>query len=207
MKNKYGIGFLLFLILVVFGITCAYQLSLNKGKREIQAEINAKEQKEMNNTSVAADGQALKDDCYYLKELNGYVVVYLSDKKTVYEYTDISLEDLPENLQKEIQNGKYIETLESLYGFLENYSSYTCNLLKGQKIMDDKKVARINELYHKSKSEGLTPEELKEQQILRKEYIDSFKRNLRGQLNNISIKEKDGSITNLGEKFGNKKGN
>lgn len=78
---------------------------------------------------------------------------------------------------------------------------------KGQKIMDDKKVARINELYHKSKAEGLTPEELKEQQILRKEYIDSFKRNLRGQLNNISIKEKDGSITNLGEKFGNKKGN
>ena len=47
--------------------------------------------------------------------------------------------------------------------------------------MDDKKVARINELYHKSKSEGLTPEELKEQQILRKEYIDSFKRNLREQ--------------------------
>lgn len=73
--------------------------------------------------------------------------------------------------------------------------------------MDDKKVARINELYHKSKAEGLTAEELKEQQILRKEYIDSFKRNLRGQLNNISIKEKDGSITNLGEKFGNKKGN
>ena len=123
MKNKYGIGFLLFLILVVFGITCAYQLSLNKGKREIQAEINAKEQREMHDTSVAADGQALKDDCYYLKELNGYVVVYLSDKKTVYEYTDISLEYLPENLQKEIQNGKYIETSESLYGFLENYSS------------------------------------------------------------------------------------
>ena len=61
--------------------------------------------------------------------------------------------------------------------------------------MDDKKVARINELYHKSKAEGLTPEELKEQQILRKEYIDSFKRNLRGQLNNISIKEKDGRLS------------
>ena len=108
---------------MVLAFYCFYQLSLNKGKREIQAEINAKEQKEMNNTSVAADGQALKDDCYYLKELNGYVVVYLSDKKTVYEYTDISLEGLPENLQKEIQNGKYIETSESLYGFLENYSS------------------------------------------------------------------------------------
>lgn len=73
--------------------------------------------------------------------------------------------------------------------------------------MNDQKIARINELYHKSKAEGLTPEEAKEQQILRREYIDSFKRNLRGQLDNISIQEKDGSITNLGEKFGKKKGN
>lgn len=71
----------------------------------------------------------------------------------------------------------------------------------------EEKIARINELYHKSKAEGLTEEELKEQQILRREYIDAFKRNLRGQLDNISIKEADGSITNLGEKYGNKKGN
>ena len=71
--------------------------------------------------------------------------------------------------------------------------------------MDDK-IKRINELYHKSKAEGLSEEELKEQQILRREYIDSFKRNLRSQLNNISIQEEDGSITDLGEKFGNKKG-
>ena len=45
MKNKYGIGFLLFLILIVFGITCAYQLSLNRGKREIQAEKTEKRKK------------------------------------------------------------------------------------------------------------------------------------------------------------------
>ena len=73
--------------------------------------------------------------------------------------------------------------------------------------MDDKKIARINELYHKSKEEGLTEAELEEQQILRREYVDSFKRSLRGQLNNISIREADGSITDLGEKFGNKTGN
>lgn len=73
--------------------------------------------------------------------------------------------------------------------------------------MDDKKIARINELYHKSKAEGLSEEELKEQQILRREYIDSFKRNLRGQMDQISIREPDGTITDLGEKFGNKKGN
>lgn len=72
--------------------------------------------------------------------------------------------------------------------------------------MDDKKIARINELYHKSKAEGLTEDELKEQHILRREYIDSFKRNLKSQLDNISIVEADGSITDLGEKFGKKRG-
>ena len=73
--------------------------------------------------------------------------------------------------------------------------------------MDEKKIARINELYHKSKAEGLTEKEKKEQQILRREYIEAFKMSLRGQLNNISIQEKDGTITNLGEKYGNKEAN
>ena len=73
--------------------------------------------------------------------------------------------------------------------------------------MDEQKIARINELYHKSKAEGLTDDERKEQQVLRREYVDSFKRNLRGQLDQISIQEADGSITNLGEKFGIKEGN
>lgn len=65
-------------------------------------------------------------------------------------------------------------------------------------------IARINELYHKSKAEGLTEEEKKEQAELRQAYVANVRANLRGQLNNINIQEKDGSITNLGEKFGNK---
>lgn len=73
--------------------------------------------------------------------------------------------------------------------------------------MLEEKIQRINELYRESKAEGLTAEEFQEQKVLRAEYIDAFKRNLRGQLNNISIQEKDGTITNLGEKFGNKKAN
>ena len=73
--------------------------------------------------------------------------------------------------------------------------------------MNEEKIKRINELYHKSKAEGLTPEEAAEQQKLRREYIESFKRNLRGTLNNISIKEEDGSITDLGEKYGSKYNN
>ncbi|RHR32577.1 DUF896 domain-containing protein [Clostridium sp. AF19-22AC] len=73
--------------------------------------------------------------------------------------------------------------------------------------MDEQKIKRINELYRKSKAEGLTDSEKKEQKILRQEYVDSFRRNLRSQLDRIDIEEKDGSVTNLGEKFGIKKGN
>ena len=73
--------------------------------------------------------------------------------------------------------------------------------------MKREQIDRINELYHKSRAEGLTDEEKKEQQLLRQEYIASVRENLRGQLNNISIQEKDGSITDLGKKYGQKKGN
>lgn len=72
--------------------------------------------------------------------------------------------------------------------------------------MTEEKIQRINELARKSKSEGLSEDEKAEQQALRREFIDDFKRNLRSNLDNISIKEEDGSITNLGEKYGNKKG-
>ena len=72
--------------------------------------------------------------------------------------------------------------------------------------MTEERIQRLNELYHKAKTEGLTDAEKQEQQILRKEFIDSFRRNLRGQLDNISIQEADGSITNLGEKHGIKEG-
>lgn len=64
--------------------------------------------------------------------------------------------------------------------------------------MNEEQIKRINELYHKSKSpEGLTPEETKEQAHLRWQYINDFKRNLRGVLSNVDIQEKDGSITHV----------
>lgn len=72
--------------------------------------------------------------------------------------------------------------------------------------MDQSKITRINELYRKSKAEGLTTTEKKEQADLRREYIESVRRNLRGQLNNIDIQNPDGSVENLGEKYGRKAG-
>lgn len=66
----------------------------------------------------------------------------------------------------------------------------------------DERIARINALYHKSQKEGLTEEEKAEQARLRKEYVASVRANLRGQLDNITIINPDGTKENLGEKFG-----
>ena len=68
--------------------------------------------------------------------------------------------------------------------------------------MDSTRIDRINELYHKSQSIGLTEEEKAEQAALRQEYIAAIRASLRGTLNNISIQEPDGSITDLGRKYG-----
>ena len=67
-------------------------------------------------------------------------------------------------------------------------------------VITEEKIKRINELFHKSKAEGLTKAEKKEQDLLRKEYIASVRANLRGQLNQIDLVNPDGTTTSLAEK-------
>ena len=66
--------------------------------------------------------------------------------------------------------------------------------------MTNEKIARINELAHKSKTTVLTEAEKAEQQALRREYLDDIKASLRAQLNNTSIQEPDGTIHKLAKK-------
>lgn len=68
--------------------------------------------------------------------------------------------------------------------------------------MTQEKIDRINALYRKSQAEGLTEEEKMEQALLRKEFVASVKSNLRSHLNNIDMVNEDGSVENLGEKYG-----
>ncbi|MGN0485009.1 MAG: DUF896 domain-containing protein [Lachnospiraceae bacterium] len=71
--------------------------------------------------------------------------------------------------------------------------------------MDQKGIDRINELAHKAKAEGLTKAEKEEQAILRQQFIADIKANVRNQLNNIDMVQEDGTIENLGEKYGKRK--
>jgi hypothetical protein len=60
---------------------------------------------------------------YYLKSQNGYIVVYYGDQKTVYEYTEVSVENLTQFEQIQLEEGLFIKDLDELYSALENYSS------------------------------------------------------------------------------------
>lgn len=122
MERKYSIGLLAASALCLLTLSFAFhaQYKYDQSQARLRAEAELKQQQEQ---SVTTQGNAEKSESFYLMELNGYVAVYEKDKKTLYEYTNIKLTDLPEELQKEISAGKLLESTEKLYGFLENYSS------------------------------------------------------------------------------------
>ncbi len=61
----------------------------------------------------------------------------------------------------------------------------------------DETIKRINALYHLSKERELTDEEKAEQKALRQVYINSVKGNLQSQLDNLYIKNADGTVTKV----------
>ncbi|MBR1693449.1 MAG: hypothetical protein IJ711_11845 [Lachnospiraceae bacterium] len=60
---------------------------------------------------------------FYLIAEDNLITVYYGDLATVYLYTDISMDALPDDLKQEILDKKFIESEEELYNFLESYSS------------------------------------------------------------------------------------
>lgn len=60
---------------------------------------------------------------YYIKLSKGLITVFYSDRKTVYEYTDINISQLPSKLAIDVINGLEVKDEKELYDFLENYSS------------------------------------------------------------------------------------
>ena len=66
--------------------------------------------------------------------------------------------------------------------------------------MTEDKIKRINELARKQKAEGLTEEEKAEQAVLRREYIESYKRSLVAQLENTYVVDDKGNKQKLTER-------
>lgn len=60
---------------------------------------------------------------FYVVVKNGYVVVYNSDLKSVYEYTHIEAKNLPEADRTALSQGIYVDNIDELYALLESYTS------------------------------------------------------------------------------------
>ena len=58
-------------------------------------------------------------------------------------------------------------------------------------MITDEEIARINELAHKKKAEGLTHEEVKEQRALREKFLENFRAGFKQQLENIELVDPD----------------
>ncbi len=80
-------------------------------------------QKELEKENATESLNVIVPYAYVLLPEDGFVAVYQADRETLYATTGILLENLPDNLQEEIQDGKIIDSEEQLYNFLENYSS------------------------------------------------------------------------------------
>lgn len=60
-------------------------------------------------------------------------------------------------------------------------------------MLDENKMKRINELAQKKKTIGLTDEEGKEQTLLRKEYLQSFRKSFKKTIENTTIIDPEGN--------------
>jgi len=66
--------------------------------------------------------------------------------------------------------------------------------------MTEELIARINFLSRKSKAEGLTEEEKKEQELLRKQYIAEFRQGVKNTLSNVYVVDEKGNKKKLKKK-------
>lgn len=127
MKKKFCIGFFTAALSAFILLSAAYHFTYERAVERAREEMALSGQKEKESQesreALPAEGEAVKEDGYYLMEVNGYVAVFLSDRKTPYDYTSIEVAGLPATLQNEIKNGKYIAGIQQLYSFLESYSS------------------------------------------------------------------------------------
>ncbi|MBL0388170.1 DUF896 domain-containing protein [Tumebacillus sp. ITR2] len=60
-------------------------------------------------------------------------------------------------------------------------------------MLSSDKIDRINVLSRKKKAGTLTPEEAAEQQALRTEYLEAFRKDFRSQLDSIKFVDEDGN--------------
>ncbi len=115
---------------IFIGVAVSVQRSSTPQKEQRGVELVETEipQTETENETVASEPDTAAVTAeetyeYVLVDHNNYVAVYQLPERTIYEYTDVIMDVLPEEIREEIRRGKYLRNEEELYNFLENYTS------------------------------------------------------------------------------------
>lgn len=107
-------------LLIAGGYYWNYTVQKQEEARLTKEKQQIEETKDEDTRETGSEKKAYE---YVIVNEDGYLTVYKKDLKTVYLHTDISYEELHDDLQQKIDNGYPIQTPEELYDFLENYSS------------------------------------------------------------------------------------
>lgn len=112
MKRTYSIGLFVGIFLLIILSVISYFIYI----KQLEEQPEVTEQTRIHETKVDDSG-------YYIKEADGYVIVYKADQKTVFEYTTILIDELPEQIKEKVNKGMKVNSASQVYSFLENYSS------------------------------------------------------------------------------------
>lgn len=111
------------LLLLLFLIFLKQESKVPKEEPEIVTEQRMVGNRDEETESLTESMQVVENEKYYLKETDGYLVVYHATTHEIYCETNIRFELLSPEMQDKIKEGISFQTEAELYDFLESYSS------------------------------------------------------------------------------------
>lgn len=128
--KKYIICLLLFIAVSAACLTAGYMITRNYNQEEvegvpateIQSETFVEDQIAANQEKVSHEAVTVAEE-YYLVAEDGFLLVFLKDKKTICLYTHIPIMDFPEMERERLREGIWFESMMEVFNYLESYTS------------------------------------------------------------------------------------
>lgn len=128
--KKYMICLLLFVVVSAACLTAGYMITRNYSQEEaegvpateIQSETVVEDRIAANQEQVSHEAVPVAEE-YYLVAEDGFLLVFLKDKKTICLYTHIPIMDFPEPERERLREGIWFESMMEVFNYLESYTS------------------------------------------------------------------------------------
>lgn len=128
--KKYIICLLLFVAVSAACLTAGYMITRNYDREEakgvtateLQSETVVEDRIAANQEKVSHEAVTVAEE-YYLVAEDGFLLVFLKDRKTIYLYTHIPITDFPEKERAKLMDGIWFRSMMDVFNYLESYTS------------------------------------------------------------------------------------